>query len=306
MRDFFAGLEADVEKLKGALAVGVLRLIGRSPWWLVQWLGTVIGWFLWRLPNRSREVVRINIGKCFPELDAAAQERLAKASLRNIAKTLTECACVWMWPPHKVCALGLEFHGKELLDQALASGKGVLMITSHLGNWEWLLIYMSSQCQTTILYRPVKLEALDKLLLAQRARSGNIMLPSNREGILGMVKTLRRGGLVGIAADPEPSPSSGLFAPFYGVPTLTSKFTPSLLRGGKAIGLFMTAVRKPDGRGFIVEFAAAPDELYGDDEQAAVNALSLAMEKQIRAYPEQYMWSMKRFKNRPEGESEWY
>src|SRR5690606_30720458 len=119
-------------------------------------------------------------------------------------------------------------------------------------------------------------------------------------------KSVRKGGVVGIAADPEPSLSSGLFVPFFGVPTLTSKFVPSLVRGRKAEAVFMHALRLDDGSGYKVVIDAAPEALYGDDEEAAVAAQNEGIERQVRQYPSQYMWSMKRFKKRPAGEKKWY
>ena len=77
-----------MEKLKGALAVGFLRLFALLPWGAVQAAGSAIGWLMWKLPNGSREVVRINLAKCFPELSAAERERLVGQTLRDIGKTL--------------------------------------------------------------------------------------------------------------------------------------------------------------------------------------------------------------------------
>lgn len=87
-----------MEKLKGALVVGFLRLFALLPWRVVQGLGAFIGWLMWRLPNDTREVARTNLSKCFPELDADALEKLLRRSLIDIGKTLTESACAWIWP----------------------------------------------------------------------------------------------------------------------------------------------------------------------------------------------------------------
>jgi lauroyl/myristoyl acyltransferase len=65
-----------VEKFKGALVVGALRLFALLPWRAVQGVGAGIGWLMWKLPNRSREVVRINLSKCFPELSETELEKL--------------------------------------------------------------------------------------------------------------------------------------------------------------------------------------------------------------------------------------
>ncbi|SIS14073.1 KDO2-lipid IV(A) lauroyltransferase [Aquipseudomonas alcaligenes] len=295
-----------MEKLKGALAVGFLRLFALLPWGAVQATGSAIGWLMWKLPNGSREVVRINLAKCFPELSAAERERLVGQTLRDIGKTLTESACAWIWPVERTLSLVREVEGLEVLQAALASGKGVVGVASHLGNWEVLNHYFCSQCKPVIFYRPPKLQALDELLQKQRAQLGNRVAPSTKEGILSVIKEVRRGGVVGIPADPEPSRSSGVFVPFCGIQALTSKFVPGMLAGGKAVGLFLNAVRLPDNSGFKVIFEAVPEDMYSEDPQVSAAAMSRELERYVRAYPSQYLWSMKRFKKRPDGEKKWY
>lgn len=295
-----------MEKFKGALVVGFLRLFALLPWGVVQRLGAAIGWLMWRLPNRSREVVRINLSKCFPELNAAELDERTRLSLMDIGRTLTESACAWIWPAQKSIGLVREVEGLDVLQEALASGKGVVGITSHLGNWEVLNHFYCDQCKPIIFYRPPKLKAVDELLRKQRVQLGNRVAPSTREGILSVIKEVRKGGAVGIPADPEPSLSSGLFVPFLGTTALTSKFVHGMLSGGKARGVFLHALRLPDGSGFKVILEAAPEAMYSEDVETSVAAMSAVVERYVRIYPTQYMWSMKRFKKRPEGEKRWY
>ncbi|OEC34484.1 KDO2-lipid IV(A) lauroyltransferase [Pseudomonas cuatrocienegasensis] len=295
-----------MEKFKGALVVGFLRLFALLPWRVVQALGGMIGWLMWKLPNGSREVTRINLSKCFPELDEAAIDQLLREALSGIGKTLTESACAWIWPAQKSLGLIREVEGLEVLQQALASGKGVVGITSHLGNWEVLNHFYCNQCKPIIFYRPPKLKAVDDLLRQQRVQMGNRVAASTKEGILSVIKEVRKGGAVGIPADPEPSLSSGVFVPFLGTLALTSKFVPGMLAGGKAQGVFLHALRLPDGSGYKVILEAAPEAMYSTDVEEGVAAMSAVIERYVRAYPSQYMWSMKRFKKRPEGEARWY
>jgi len=295
-----------VDKLKGWLVVGFLRLFALLPWRAVQAVGAAIGWLMWKLPNRSREVARINLTRCFPELDAAAVDRLLRRSLMDIGRTLTESACAWIWPAERSIALIREVEGLEVLEQALASGKGVVGITSHLGNWEVLNHYYCSLCKPIIFYRPPKLKAVDELLQKQRVQLGNRVAPSTKEGILSVIKEVRRGGAVGIPADPEPAETAGFFVPFLGVQALTSKFVAGMLAGGKAVGVFIHALRLEDGSGFKVIFEAAPEEMYSTDAETSVAAMSRVVERYVRTWPSQYMWTMKRFKKRPAGEPRWY
>jgi len=238
-----------VERFKGALVVGFLRLLALLPWPAVQTLGAAFGWLTWKIPNRSRDVVRINLQHCFPALSPAELRQLEWQTHRDIGRTLTESACAWIWPATKTLKLVREVEGLEVLQQALASGKGAVGVATHLGNWEVLNHYFCSQCKPVIFYRPPKLEAVDTLLQEQRAQLGNKVAASTKEGILRVMKEVRRGGVVGIPADPEPSLASGVFVPFCGVQALTSKFVPGMIAGGKATAFFLNAIRLPDGSG---------------------------------------------------------
>jgi len=295
-----------VDKLKGALLVGALRLFALLPWRAVQAVGSAIGWVMWKTPNRSRDVVRINLSKCFPDMDPAKRERLVGQSLKDIGKSLTESACAWIWPAQRSIDLVREVEGLDILKDALASGKGVVGITSHLGNWEVLNHFYCSQCKPIIFYRPPKLKAVDELLQKQRVQLGNKVAASTKEGILSVIKEVRKGGAVGIPADPEPSESAGIFVPFFATQALTSKFVPNMLAGGKAVGVFLHALRLPDGSGYKVILEAAPEAMYSTDTAQSCAAMSQVVERYVRAYPSQYMWSMKRFKKRPPGEERWY
>jgi KDO2-lipid IV(A) lauroyltransferase len=295
-----------VEKFKGALAVGFLRLFALLPWRAVQAVGAALGWLSWKIPSRSREVVRINLAKCFPELSPREFKQLEWQTHRDMGRTLTESACAWIWPAQKTVALVREVEGIEALHAALASGTGVVVIASHFGNWEVLNHYFCSLCKPVVFYRPPKLPALDELLKQQRAQLGNRVAASTKEGILSIIKEVRKGGVVGIPADPEPSLSSGVFVPFFGIQALTSKFVPGMLAGGKARGVFLSAVRLADGSGFKVLCEAAPEAIYSADASVSAAVMSSMLEKYVRAYPSQYLWSMKRFKKRPPGEAKWY
>lgn len=295
-----------MKSFKGAVAVGFLKFFSLLPFAVAQRLGAALGWLMWKLPNRSRTVARINIAHCFPALSAAEQEQLVGENLINTGRSFAESACAWMWSPQKTVALIKEVEGEHLLDEALAEGKGVVGITSHLGNWEVLNHWYCLKCSPIIFYRPPKQKAVDDLLQKQRTQLGNKVAASTREGIISVMREVRRGGAVGIPADPEPALKSGLFVPFMGVQALTSKFVPGLLKGGVANGVFLHCVRLPDNSGFKVIVERAPEAIYSEDEHEAVAALSSGIESYVQRWPSQYMWSMKRFRKRPAGEKRWY
>jgi len=292
--------------LKGTFAVIALRALAALPWRSSQRLGAALGWLMWKIPNRSHAVARTNLTHCFPELNQAQLNQLLRQSLMNSGRWLAESAGAWLRPASHSLALVREVEGLEVLQEALASGKGVVGITSHLGNWEILNHFYSKQCRPINFYRPPKIKALDRLLQKQRIQLGNQVAPSTPEGIRLILKTVRSGGAVGIPVDPEPTESAGFFVPFLATQALTSKFVPSMLAGGKAHGVLMHALRLPKGAGFKIILEAAPKAMYSTDLKQATSAMSAALEKYVRQYPCQYMWTMKRFKKRPPNEMRWY
>tara|TARA_R110001606_G_scaffold399268_2_gene583247 strand:- start:10767 stop:11681 length:915 start_codon:yes stop_codon:yes gene_type:complete len=302
---FLIGQGVVVERLKGAIIIGFLRVFSLLPFAMAQRLGAAVGWLLWILPNRSKDVVRINLSHCMPHLAAGERDDLVRQTLLDTGRSFAESACAWMWKPAKTVALIKEVEGAQVLQKALERGKGVVSITSHLGNWEVLNHWYCSQCSPVIFYRPPKQQSVDALLRRQRAQLGNRVAPSTREGITMVMREVRRGGAVGIPADPEPAVKSGEFVPFFAVSALTSKFVPNLLRGGEAQAIFMHCVRLPGG-GFKVIVEAAPEALYSSDVNEATACMSAVIESYVRRWPSQYMWSMKRFKKRPAGEKRWY
>ncbi|MBS7325709.1 MAG: lysophospholipid acyltransferase [Thiopseudomonas sp.] len=298
-----------METLKGWLAVGTLRAIALLPWPVVQKLGRLLGWLMYRLPNRSTQVARINLQHCFPTHSPTEREQLLQENLKNTGQSFTESACAWIWPVQKTLDLVREVEGFEVLEQARASGKAVIGITSHLGNWEVLNHYYSRHNNCPVMfYRPPKLKALDALLARQRSQLGNRVAPSTQEGILSVIREVRKGGAVGIPADPEPALKSGVFVPFLAVQALTSKFIAGMV-GGKqerVAAVFLHAIRLADGSGFKIIIEAAPDDIYSKDVTVSTAALSRTLARYVERWPEQYMWTMKRFRRRPDGEARWY
>lgn len=295
-----------MKKLKGYIVIGALHLLALLPWCLIQKVGTVCGWLIWIFPTRAREVARINLAHSFPDLSPDEVDELARKNMIVTAKTFAENICVWLWPTQKTLSRIKEVEGLEILQKALAEEKGVIGVTFHLGNWEAINQFFSSQCDPLIFYRPIKWKELENLLHKHRTKVGNRAVPSTKEGVLSIIKEVRKGGVVGIPADPEPARTAGLFVPFFGTTALTSKFIPSMAAGGKATVIFTCAIRLDDCSGYKIIFEEAPEDIYSNDMTVAIHAMGQVIEDWIKRWPLQYMWCIKRFKNRPDGEEEWY
>jgi KDO2-lipid IV(A) lauroyltransferase len=264
-------------------------------------LACVLGQCWWWYQGRSAQITQQNIALCFPQLTPTEQHALAKSSLLATAQLGVEIAQAWLWPRTRSAAYILRVQNEHLFDEAIQSQKGVIVLAPHLGNWEWFNIYLASKTQMTALYEPAKSSALDTWIHQLREKSsGSKMVPTTREGIVALYKTLQSGGAVGILPDQEPEVSGGQFAHFFGVETLSMTLVSRLAQKTGAHVLCGFAKRLPDNVGFEIMFNKTSDDIYSSDMRTSVSALNASVEQSVREAPEQYQWEYNRFKKTPE------
>ena len=287
---------------RARLIKGLLRLLVWLPLPLIHALGNAAGMLLYLIPNRTRTVAQTNLALCLPELEAAQQKILLRRTLRESAKTFLEFAALWLWPCTKAVALARATHGEELLRDALAEGKGVILLTPHLGAWEMSGLYTSVHYPITSLYRPPRMTELESFVRRGRERCGARLVPTDHSGIRALFQALHRGEIAGILPDQDPGRRGlGGFAPFFGVPAYTMHLVSRLAVKTGAPVLIVHAERLPYGKGFHLHFRRAPDAIHCADSSTSLAALNQSVEACVREQPAQYQWGYKRFKTRPEG-----
>lgn len=258
-------------------------------------LARLAGPLVHRFSRREREVTEINLAEVFPERDAAERRRLARASLTHSTATMLELGFAWMAPPERVEASILAVHGRELLDEARASGQGVIVLAPHFGNWEVLNFWLSGHFPFTAMYEPPKIPDLDPVIRGGRERMGASLVPTNPRGVAALLKALKRGEAVGILPDQEPDWGSGVFAPFYGRLAYTATLLPKLVARTRAQVVTGVALRLP-GQGFAIHFLAADERVHDPDEAVAAAGVNASVEAAIALEPAQYQWEYKRYR----------
>jgi KDO2-lipid IV(A) lauroyltransferase len=279
----------------------LLRGSAALSWRGTRRLGDGLGWLASHTPNRFHFDSLRNLEVCLPELEPAEREHLARVSLVETCRSIAEIGIMWNWPVDRVLPLERTTTNGHLLEEGMAAGKGVLLLAPHIGNWEFLTHYLMRRHPLTGLYRPPRIAEMDSLIKDARERGGATLLPANRRGLRDLLQTLRAGGLVAILPDQQPRHGQGVFAPFFHLPALTLTLVASLLRRVPAEVVFAWAQRRSDG--FDVHFLKAPEGLDDPDDVVAATRLNLGVEACVRACPEQYTWSYRRFRSRPPEES---
>jgi Kdo2-lipid IVA lauroyltransferase/acyltransferase len=202
----------------------------------------------------------------------------------------------------------LHWEGAELIERFIEQGKGLVLLTPHLGSFEVagqaIAERFGARMPMTVLYRPARKPWLRRLEENARARPGLVTAPASLAGVRQMIRALRRGEAVGILPDQVPPEGLGVWAPFFGQPAYTMTLAARLVQQtGAAVGV-VWGERLPRAQGYVVHAlplpVALPDPQPGQDEAAAqvaaATALNAAMEAVIRQRPEQYLWGYNRYK----------
>jgi len=267
----------------------LLRLVARLPLPLLHALGAVLGWIVYFCSPRYRRDFKRNLATA-----GLSDFRLRYAAVAEAGKSATEVPVVWLRPLGRVADLVVEVNGWEYLENGAKRGKGVIVVTPHIGCWEIVGQYVASRVPMTAMYRPPKIRFLEPLLRAGRSRGAAMKsVPADLSGVRAMLKALRRGEAVGILPDQVPGVGEGEWVEFFGRPAYTMTLVGRISEQTGAPVLLCHAVRLARGRGFrfVVEPLLAPRP-----PESPVRALNRSLEQLIRRCPEQYLWSYNRYK----------
>jgi KDO2-lipid IV(A) lauroyltransferase len=292
---------AEYYALRGALA-GLDRLSWRR--------ATAIGARLGRLGYAPlgirRDVVERQVAAAFPEFDAARVRDVARASFESLGRTAVEAALLPSLGRQGVLDLFERVDGWELLEEARAEGRGVIIVTGHLGNWEIGGSYVAARgVPIDGIARGMANPLFDRYLTETRERLG-MRIVHDADAVRRTPRALREGRAVAFLSDQGALGLASTYVPFFGRLAKTPR-GPAVfaLRLGTPT-LFAVAVRQPNGR-FVLSFERVEIVDTGDRERdvdATVTRYTQALERWVRRAPEQYFWQHRRWKHQPAGTPE--
>jgi len=267
----------------------LLRLAARIPLPLLHALGAALGWIVYLSSPRYRRDLKRNL-----ETAGLSDLRLRRAAIAEAGKGVLEAPAVWLRPLREVADLVLEGRGWDHVDDASKRGKGLIIVTLHLGCWEMVGQYVASRMPVTAMYSPPKVRALEPVMRVGRSRDSAMQcVPADLRGVRALLKALRRGEAIAMLPDQVPGVGEGEWVEFFGKPAYTMTLVGRLSEQTGAPALLCYVERLPRGRGY--RFVAEP-LLAPRPPESPVRALNRSLERVIRLCPEQYMWAYNRYK----------
>jgi KDO2-lipid IV(A) lauroyltransferase len=293
------------KKLEYWLVLAVARTLGWLPRAQARRLVGVLTWGAYRAFGRLRRVGRRNLELALPKLSARERNRILRGVFRHLGWQLVEFCRMTCYTPENT-------HGwmrAEGLDHYLAAkarGKGVLVVTGHLGAWELSSFYHSLMgYPMSMIARPLDNRRLDKFVNGIRCLHGNRVLPKD-DFARRLLTAMRKNETVGILMDTNMTPPQGVFVDFFGKQACTASGLArvALKTGAAVLPGFM--LWEEAERRYVLHFG--PELAFkrsGDDEAdilAATQQCTSVIETWIRRYPDQWLWIHRRWKTRPTGE----
>lgn len=251
--------------------------------------------------RRERRKTLANLREAFPEKTNAEIERIAKGVFSNLCKNAVEWVNTYKLNKKNIDKW-VKSEGFEKVKSAFSKGKGVIILTSHFGNWELLgICFLLKGYPGTVIVRRIYFDRYDEFINKVRTSKG-IGIIYRDESPKKVLRLLKQNKAVGILADQDMDSVDGVFVDFFGKPAYTPKapVALALASGASIIPCFM--IRERNRHRLIITDPIRLVEKSNKEETIKFNTQqwSHVVESYIRRYPEDWVWMHRRWKTKPE------
>lgn len=280
----------------------MIGALGALRWERATRAGARVGALGYRPFGIRRDVVERQIAAALPALPPSEVRRIARGAFEHLGRVAVETALLSRLGRDDVLALFEEVRGWERIRSILDRGKGLILVTGHLGNWELGGAWLAARgVPLDVVTRRMGNPLFDAYLGRTRARLGMTVV-RDRDAVRRTPRALRAGGAVAFLTDQAGLHLASTFVPFFGRPAKTPR-GPAVfaLRLGVPV-VFGVALRRPSGR-YRMTFEEIPVSESGDRERDVdqlVASYTTTLERWVREAPEQYFWHHRRWKRQPD------
>jgi KDO2-lipid IV(A) lauroyltransferase len=273
----------------------------RVLWVLGSCIGSIASWF----PTPNRRFAERNIELCFPELTSHERQLLVKKHFRLSGFATLSLSVAWFAPPWRLEKF-ITIRDGHYLDTVHASGKHIILLAPHFigldmggarlaadRSKKWLSMYRRSR------------DPLLEYLFDRRSRFGPILV-ERMASLKLIIRAIRDGRIFYYLPDQDMGERASVFVPFFGHPAATVTILSRLAETTNAAVLPSITRILPNGRGYELRIYPPLENFPTADPAADAARMNKEIEKWVREMPEQYMWSYRRFKTRPNNEPSLY
>lgn len=281
----------------------VTRLFAALPLSAARRVGRCCGLLAYYLHRSHRSENLADMAACFPGDPLPVLRGRLKAVYRHMGMNYAEFL-QWIGGAREPIERQIHVEGMERFRSAIAQGRGALILTAHLGNWDLLAAWAATQVPISIIAKELKETGANRFIREARESTGLKVLPP-RHAFRACLAALKKGEVIGFILDQNMTRDEGIFVKFFGRPACTSPGLAYLAAqsGAPVIPIFMT--REPEETLCVRIHAplAPPPDRRPASIQEATQRYTRVIEDAIRARPDQWIWMHRRWRTKPlEGE----
>ena len=264
-------------------------------------LGKVLGKFLFYVASSRRKIAEKNLSLCFPDKNKLQINFLLKKNFEEIGISFFETANAYFANNQKI-EEKLIVKNEKYLQEAIDNDKSIILLASHflslmLGSRALLLKYGIAN-----IYRPQNNQLFDEIMRSSFVKNGAVMIKT--KDTRSMLKAIKSKTPIWYAPDQDLGPNNSIYAPFFKIQTATVSATARLAQSDNTVVLPYHFNRQGDK--YIMEFQRPLKPYPTMNPLKDASKTNSILEKQILKFPDQYLWVHKRFKTRPDEESDYY
>ena len=275
--------------------VWLFNVLARLPLSVAHRIGVFLGWITYLMSGKYAKRLRENLQNFDANLYPAELQMVLRASVGEAGKGIAELPWIWRRPVAEVLSKVRNCYGREYFDEARRGGRGLIVLTPHIGCFEIIGLYVAAEMPMTCMYSTPKRAWMDNIIRSGRQRGRMYLARADIGGVRTLLKALKRGEAIGLLPDQVPSHGEGEWVDFFGRTAYTMTLAGRLLQASGARVLMSYVIRRPRGDGYDIHFAPL-DIQPGTAVTLQINS---ALEKIIRTCPSQYLWSYNRYKVPP-------
>ena len=297
------------QRLEFIVVFLLVRGLGGLPRSWARRAGAGLGALAFMLTGRLRRTGERNLQIAYPESDASWRGRVVRQLYRNLGFHLAEFCLMSRYTAESTRGM-VRYAGLEHFLAARERGRGVLVVTGHLGLWELSSFYHSLMgYPMSMVIRRLDNPLVDRMVNSIRCLHGNTVLHKD-DFARGLLGAMRRGETVGILMDTNMTPPQGVFVDFFGTPACTASGLARVAMRTEAAILPGFLTWREEEQNYVLEFGECLEFVSTDDDEQDIitntQICTTAIERWIRRFPEQWLWVHRRWKTRPPGEPSLY
>lgn len=278
--------------------LAVMRVVALLPLPAIVVLGSALGESARLVSARRRRVAAINLGIAFPDASPREIRRLVRICFRNLGIAAFELGLSW-WEKDRIRAM-CRFEGLANLRLALEQGRGAILLTAHFSCLEVGGPALGQHVPFQVMYKSAHNPLFDAFMRYHRSDYGGAAVDHHKP--IALIRGLAKGYAAWYAPDHDFGSKDTVFVPFFGVDAtaLTAPARIAKIADAPVVPYYIR--REPRGRGYELTILPPLENFPSGDAHADARTVNAVIEAMIRENPRQYLWSHRRYKNRPEGQ----